>query len=173
MTRWFVLILIIIATLAVDQLTKRAVIDNLVLGETQRIVPSLAPFFQITRSENRGAAFGFLAQASDIFLILAVVIVGGMLYYYPRLPQGAWLSRLAFGLVCGGALGNALDRLQYGAVIDFIHYTIPDIISNVSNLADHAIVIGVLMLLWDSWRTQPDAGNTGNTHDTTPAEPSA
>jgi signal peptidase II len=54
--------------------------------------------------------------------------------------------------VCGGAIGNALDRLEYGAVIDFIHYTIPGVISNVSNLADHAIVFGVLLLVLESWR---------------------
>jgi signal peptidase II len=168
--RWLILLAIILVTLALDQLSKRAVIDNLLLGETQRPIPALAPFFQITRSENRGAAFGLFAQVGDIFLILAVIIVAGMIFYYPRLPEGAQLSRLAFGLVCGGALGNALDRLQYGAVIDFIHYSIPGVVSNVSNLADHAIVGGVLLLLWESWRGQPNADAP---QEATPAEPSA
>jgi signal peptidase II len=50
-------------------------------------------------------------------------------------------------------LGNALDRIQYGLVVDFIHYQIPGVISNVSNLADHAIVAGVLLFFVDSWRS--------------------
>jgi signal peptidase II len=55
------------------------------------------------------------------------------------------------GLICGGALGNVLDRLQHGFVVDFIHYQIPGVISNVSNLADHAIVLGVILIYVDSW----------------------
>ena len=150
--RWLNLFGIIAVVFALDQITKRLVLDSLALYETSRPIPALAPFFQLTRSENRGSAFGFLPQAGDIFLILAVVIIIAMIYIFPRLPDNAPLSRIAFGLVCGGALGNAADRLFYGVVIDFIHYTIPGLISNVSNIADHAIVLGVLLLLVESWR---------------------
>ena len=76
----------------------------------------------------------------------------GLFWYYPRIPHNARLSQIATGMVCGGALGNALDRIQHGHVIDFIHYRIPDVISNVSNLADHAIVLGVVLIFMDSWR---------------------
>lgn len=150
--RWVFLLVIVFAVLLVDQLSKRYVVTTLFIGQTIQPIPQLAPLFQITYSENRGAAFGFLPQAGDLFLILAVIIIVAMLIFYPRLPENARISRIAFGLVCGGALGNALDRLEYGVVIDFIHYTIPGIISNVSNLADHAIVVGVLLLLIESWR---------------------
>ncbi len=151
--RWLLLIAIIAVVLLVDQVTKRVVVDTLVVGQSLQPIPQLAPLFQITYSQNRGAAFGFLPQAGDVFLVLAVIIIIGMVIFYPRLPDKAHFSRLAFGLVCGGAIGNALDRLEYGAVIDFIHYTIPGVISNVSNLADHAIVFGVLLLVLESWRT--------------------
>jgi signal peptidase II len=154
------LISIILPVLALDQISKRIVVDTLVLYETMRPIPALAPFFQITRSENRGAAFGFLPQAGDFFLILAAIIIIVLIIYYPRLPENARLTRIAFGLVVGGALGNALDRFEYGVVVDFIHYTIPGVISNVSNIADHAIVIGVLMLLIESWRTEPAKATT-------------
>jgi signal peptidase II len=77
----------------------------------------------------------------------------------------------------GGALGNALDRATIGAVIDFIHYTIPNVISNVSNLADHAIVGGVILILFDSWVTEPRrrarerrSGEASGTADSPPAE---
>ena len=60
---------------------------------------------------------------------------------------------LATGIVVGGAIGNVIDRLQHGHVIDFIHYQIPGFVSNVSNLADHAIVGGVLLIIGESfWR---------------------
>ncbi|PJF23714.1 MAG: signal peptidase II, partial [Phototrophicales bacterium] len=109
--------------------SKRLIVEMLFLGETIRPIPALAPFFQITFIYNTGSAFGFLPQAGDVFLILAVVIVGALIFFYARIPPG--ISRIAVGLVCGGALGNAVDRLTYGAVVDFIHYQIPGVISNV------------------------------------------
>jgi signal peptidase II len=153
--RWVNLFGIVALVFAIDQITKRLVLGSLGLYETSRPIPALAPFFQLTRSENRGSAFGFLPQAGDFFLILAVVIVIAMIFLFPRLPEKATLSRIAFGLVCGGAMGNAADRILYGVVIDFIHYTIPGLISNVSNIADHAIMLGVLLLLVESWRGEP------------------
>jgi signal peptidase II len=150
--QWLRVFLIIAVVLIVDQVTKWIVVQQLMLGETVSPIPALARFFQITRSENNGAAFGFLPQAGDMFLIVAVLVVIAMLIFYPRIPSNAVLTRFATGLVCGGALGNAIDRLHYGAVIDFIHYQIPGVISNVSNLADHAIVFGVLMIFIESWR---------------------
>jgi signal peptidase II len=152
---WLPLILIIAAVLLVDQLSKRYIVDNLYIGETVQPIKGFAPFFQLTRSENTGSAFGFLPQAGDVFLVIAIVVVIGMIIFYPRMPEQAVLSRFALGLVCGGALGNAFDRIQYGAVVDFIHYQLPGVISNVSNLADHAIVIGVLIIFFESWRYDP------------------
>lgn len=159
MRRWLLLFLTIAAVLAVDQITKRIVVDTMLLGQSNQPIPAIADFFQITRSQNTGAAFGFLAQAGDIFLIIAVVVTVGLVLYYRTLPAQATLTRIGIGLVCGGALGNALDRIEYGAVVDFIHYQIPGVVSNVSNLADHAIVIGVIIIFIDSWRLErkPDA----------------
>jgi signal peptidase II len=163
---WLFLFTIIALVLLVDQVSKRIVVDTLAVHESRQVISALAPFFQITRSENRGSAFGFLPQAGDIFLILAFVIVIGMIIFFPRLPEKATVARIAFGLVCGGAMGNALDRLEYGAVVDFIHYTIPGVISNVSNLADHAIVVGVILLLLDSWRSGPEHSSAAAVADT-------
>jgi len=151
--KWMILLIMIALTLVVDQGTKQIIITQLYVGESVQPIPMLAPVFQITRSENTGAAFGFLSQASDIFLVIAIIVVIAMIAFYPRIPDKARITRYATGLVCGGALGNALDRLEHGAVIDFIHYTIPGVISNVSNLADHAIVFGVILILFESWRS--------------------
>jgi signal peptidase II len=154
-SEWLRLLAIIVVTLAVDQVSKRLIVESMFLGETIRPIPALAPFFQLTFIYNTGSAFGFLPQAGDVFLILAVVIVAALIFFYARIPPG--ISRIAVGLICGGALGNAVDRLTYGAVVDFIHYQIPGVISNVSNLADHAIVGGVLIMLIDSWRRPDEA----------------
>jgi signal peptidase II len=148
------LFVLIAAVIAVDQLAKRWVVDNLRVGESVQPIPAFAPFFQLTRSQNTGAAFGFLSQAGDIFLVIAMIVVVVMLYFYPRIPDNGRLSRIATGLICGGALGNAIDRLTYGHVIDFIHYQVPNLISNVSNPADHAIVLGVILLFIESWRSE-------------------
>ncbi len=158
--RWAKLLVIIIVILATDQITKRLIVGNLSVGETLRPIPALSPVFQITRSHNTGAAFGFIPQAGDLFLIIAIVVVIAMVIFYPRIPDDARVTRLATGLVCGGALGNALDRLTYGFVIDFIHYQIPGVISNVSNLADHAIVFGVILFFIQSWRSDRQKNNS-------------
>jgi signal peptidase II len=154
MRRWIVLFVIIAVVLIADQGSKWLVLQNLMAGETYRPIPALSPMFQITRSENSGSAFGFLPQASEIFLLIAIVVVIAMVVFYRRIPDHATLTQVAIALVCGGALGNALDRVQHGAVIDFIHYQIPGLISNVSNLADHAIVLGVILIFYESWRSE-------------------
>ncbi len=168
---WLFLLLVVVAVVAADQLSKRAVITHLRLGESFQPVPALYPYFQITHSENSGAAFGFLQQAGDLFLVIAVVVVAVMLYFYPRIPADGGLTRFAVGLIIGGALGNALDRVLHGAVIDFIHYQLPGVASNVSNLADHAIVIGVIVIFaatWNSDRKQAQEKATAEQPDDSP-----
>lgn len=173
---WLFLFAIILLVLAADQISKRLIVDNLRIGESRQPIPALSPFFQLTRSQNTGAALGFLPQAGDLFLVIAVIVVLGMLYYYPRIPAGATISRIATGLICGGALGNATDRLTYGYVVDFIHYQIPGLISNVSNLADHAIVLGVILIFIESWRSEranaPTSASKPETSASVPVEDS-
>jgi signal peptidase II len=152
--RWLFLLALIVGVLIADQASKRLIVTNLQMGENVQPIPVLVPFFQITRIQNTGAAFGFLSGAGDIFLVIAVIVVLAMLFYYPRLPANARVSRIATGLICGGALGNAIDRVIYGHVVDFIHYQIPGVISNVSNLADHAVVLGVILFFIESWRSE-------------------
>jgi len=153
MRKWILLAVASTITLIIDQLTKLWVVNNMQLYETIQPIPALAPLFQITRSTNTGAAFGILPMAGNAFLILAIVIVVVMLWYFRDTPAQARLVPIAVGMVIGGAIGNVIDRLQYGHVVDFVHYQIPDVISNVSNLADHGIVIGVLLIIGENlWR---------------------
>lgn len=150
---WVVLFALCGGTLVLDQFSKSMVTERLYPGEVVIPIPALGEFFRIIRSQNTGAAFGMFSGAGDIFSIIAIVASIGMMVVHWRSPANAWAQRIGLGLVMGGALGNVIDRLQYGHVVDFINYRIPGVISNVSNLADHAVVGGVLILVWLSWRT--------------------
>ncbi|MYD11543.1 MAG: signal peptidase II [Chloroflexi bacterium] len=153
MRKWLILGGSMSVTALADQASKQWILANLGVYESAQPLPALAPFFQLTRSSNTGAAFGILPMAGDVFLVIALLIIAGLLWYFREAPADGRLAPIAIGLVIGGAAGNVLDRLQHGHVIDFIHYQIPNLISNVSNLADHAIVFGVLLVIAESlWR---------------------
>jgi signal peptidase II len=157
MRRWVLLFTIIGVVLFLDQITKTLVVQSLAMYESVRPIPWLYPLFQITRSFNTGSAFGFLAGtafANYLFFVLAFIISGFLIWSYPRIEDDQRLARLATGMIIGGALGNAIDRIVYRHVVDFIHYQIPNVISNVSNVADHAIVFGVIIMLWASWQAE-------------------
>jgi len=154
MRRWTVLFVTTLGMIMVDQLSKQLVINSLALGESINLIPVLSPLFQITYSENTGAAFGLLPQAGPLFLLIAIIVVIALFIFYRRVPEKAMLTQIAIGLICGGALGNVINRLQYGAVVDFIHYQIPGIVSNVSNFADHAIVLGVILICLTQWQSE-------------------
>lgn len=151
MRKWFILLGAVLLMAFADQASKGWIVENLALYQSAQPLPALAPFFQLTRSANTGAAFGILPAAGNVFLLLAFIIIAAMLWQFRSAAPDALLLPLATGIVIGGALGNVLDRLQHGYVIDFIHYQIPGLISNVSNLADHAIVGGVLLILAESF----------------------
>ncbi|MCY4072446.1 MAG: signal peptidase II [Chloroflexi bacterium] len=151
MRKWFILVGAVIISALADQASKGWIVENLELYQSVQPIPSLAPFFQLTRSSNTGAAFGILPTAGNVFLLLAFLIIGIMLWQFRSAAPGARFLPLATGIVIGGAIGNVIDRLQHGHVIDFIHYQIPGLVSNVSNLADHAIVGGVLLIIGESF----------------------
>jgi signal peptidase II len=146
--RYASLFLIVGFILIADQLTKSWVRSSLALGETWAPIASLADFVRIVNWYNTGVAFGMLQGRGYMFAILAVIVSGVILYYYPRIPSSDRLLRLALSLQMAGALGNLIDRLtQDGRVTDFIW------IGNfpVWNIADASITIGVGVLLLSVW----------------------
>jgi signal peptidase II len=159
MRKWILFSIALVFVLFIDQAAKAWVVRNMALEETLEILPGLSPYLQLTRSANTGAAFGILPDSGPLFLILPIVIVAGMLFVMVRhVAARDILLPVALGLVVGGALGNLIDRFQYEHVVDFVHFRLPGVISNVSNFADHAIVIGVVLLIIDSllrdWRAK-------------------
>lgn len=138
--------------LLIDQISKNWVLANMQLGQTILVIPALHPFFQFTFSTNTGAAFGLLPMAGDVFMVAAIVISGVIFYFYWHTPQEAVAQQVGLALILGGAIGNVIDRIQHGFVVDFFHLMIPGVISNISNFADHFIVGGALLLLVDTLR---------------------
>ncbi len=170
---WLLFAVIVGITLAADQFSKSWIVQNLALGDTRQPIPALADYFQITHSANSGLAFGLFQQGSDLIRIFAILVVAALLFFYPRLPYDALLSRIAISLIVGGAVGNVLDRLQYDHVVDFIHYRIPGVVSNVSNIADHAIVLGVILILLEGLvfnRSKPDEATPSPAVSQTPQQ---
>lgn len=144
-----------------DQISKSYIAQH--FGEFEHI--SVLPILDITRMHNVGAAFSFLASASGwqrwVFITLAVVVSIGIIVWLLRLKSGAH-SLLACGLslVLGGALGNLIDRIRLGHVIDFIHFHWNGAYFPAFNVADSAITMGAACLLLDALfevRRKPDA----------------
>jgi signal peptidase II len=135
----------------VDQLTKTYITRH--FGEFE--FRSVLPVLDITRMHNVGAAFSFLASASGwqrwLFIGLAVGVSVAIIVWLCRLPQGAH-GFLAAGLalVLGGALGNVIDRIRLGHVIDFIHFHWDRAYFPAFNVADSAITVGAACLLLDA-----------------------
>jgi len=130
---------------ALDQYTKWLVRSNLSFTESwlPEQLQSLLPYMRIVYWHNTGAAFGLFQNGNVIFIILGFIVSGVIIYYYPHVSKEDWWLKLALGLQLGGALGNLIDRLQYGHVIDFISVgAFP-----VFNVADSAITVGTCILL--------------------------
>jgi signal peptidase II len=128
--------------IGLDQWTKRLVQTNLGLYETWTPIPALKGWFEFNYITNTGAAFGLFKNGNLVFIGVAIVVSVVVLYYYWHLPAGEWLLRLALGLQLGGAVGNLIDRLRIGNVIDFIHVRY----WFVFNLADASLVVGVALM---------------------------
>lgn len=144
---WLILFTVAALTLAVDQLSKWVVVRSLDYRETWVPIPLLEGIFDLTYTRNTGAAFGLAQEAGNIFLVVAVAVCVLIIYYYRRLPKGYFLVRFALGLEMGGALGNALDRITRGYVVDFFHlHGWP-----IFNIADSVIVLGVVILIVMMW----------------------
>jgi len=132
-----------------DQWTKWLVRTNIPAGESwlPTSLEWLSPYARIVHWYNRGAAFGMFQEGSMVFTVLAFIVIGAILYYYPQVSNTDWPLRLAMSMQLGGAIGNLIDRLTIGHVTDFISIgTFP-----VFNVADSSISIGCVVLLLGVW----------------------
>lgn len=140
--RWLALAALVVA---VDQLVKLWVTRTLVLGEDVTVLP----FLSWVRWHNEGAAFSILSDASGwqrwFFVVLAVGFVGFILYELRRLPREQPLMGLVYGLILGGAVGNLLDRIINGYVVDFVLVHWQSYYFPAFNVADSALTVGAVL----------------------------
>ncbi len=150
--RHLFLFVIALLVLGADQLSKAWAIENIPLNTILPILPPpLGEWFVLTHIKNSGAAFGLFPQLSLVFTFIALIVSFVIVAYYHSIPAGQWLVRLSLGMQLGGAIGNLIDRLRFGAVTD-LFYVRP---FPVFNIADAAIVTGVGVLMFHLWRTAP------------------
>ncbi len=133
-----------------DQISKQWIVDHLEYAE----VIVVNGWFNVTRLHNTGAAFSFLADASGwqhwLFVGLGLVVATAILLWMRHLKQQAWLAA-ALALMLGGALGNVVDRVRYGYVVDFIHVHYEQWFWPAFNVADSALTVGAVMLVVESF----------------------
>jgi signal peptidase II len=145
--------------IALDQWTKHLAIEHLVYRERVPVVPG---FWDWNLTHNTGAAFSFLANAGgwqhQFFIALAVIISALLTYWLYRTERTDWRTALPFALIVAGALGNVIDRVRFGYVVDFIHWYFRGYDWPVFNVADSCIVVGAVLMVAFGFRKTPAGG---------------
>lgn len=170
MTKALYFFVTIVLVMVLDQWTKILVLSHFEYGESLMMIRD---FFSLTYVRNTGAAFGFLASANPSFRvpfffavpIIAMVILG---FLYRDLPKSSRWRALALGLVTGGAIGNLIDRVRLGYVVDFLDFHYQNIYYFPAfNVADSAICVGVAILLLSTMdkNLEKDTGKKENSSD--------
>lgn len=135
-----------------DQLSKLWVVRHLPAYTPVDWIPQLASLFSCTFVKNTGVAFGLFPQLGGLFTIFSLVVIAGILIFQRAIAGTDLWMHGALGLVTGGALGNLIDRLTRGYVVDFIDVNFWPLREwPVFNIADSAIVVGVTILLLDAF----------------------
>ena len=151
------LVLIALVVISLDQLTKRAVQQNLALGEALLVFPPWE-FVRIVHWVNTGAAFGMFQGGNAVLIGLTVAITLAILIYYQTLPEDHLFQRICLALIVGGSIGNLIDRLTLGYVVDFVAVgRFP-----VFNLADSCVTVSVFLLLISTIIEERKAQSTEN-----------
>ena len=147
--RYAVLGAISLATVVLDQASKAQVMEAMRLHESIPIIPD---FFSLTYIRNPGAAFGLLASSGTLFRLIFFAVTSlfavgllGMIFF--RLRPDDWIGQVSIAAIFGGAIGNLLDRVRYGEVIDFLDFYVDRYHWPAFNVADAAISVGVFFLI--------------------------
>jgi signal peptidase II len=153
--KYMILAAITFVIVALDQYTKMVVHSSFELGESIRVIQG---FFNLTYVRNVGAAFGIFGQSHEtfrqiFFLSVPPIAVGIIIYFIYNLPDDERSEIYALSFISGGAVGNYIDRLRFGYVIDFMDFHIQEKYSwPAFNVADMAIVCGVGFLIYKMFR---------------------
>lgn len=145
--------IIILSTILViiDQVSKIIVINNLTNNKSVEVIKS---FFYLTYTNNTGAAFSILTGKRILLILVSLIVIGILIYYIKKTKIEKKINKIALSLVIGGSIGNLIDRIIKGAVIDFLDFKIFGYNYPIFNLADTFIVLGVFLLLIGMFRKE-------------------
>jgi len=134
----------------IDQITKAVILSFIPLYRSIAVVPG---FFSLTHIQNPGGAFGFMSNQSSsllniIFLFVVSLAICLVFYFYINTPKKYNLLSTGFALIFGGAIGNMIDRIRFGKVVDFLDFYIGDFHWPAFNVADSAISVGIVIFLF-------------------------
>ncbi|MCH5298319.1 MAG: signal peptidase II [Ruminococcus sp.] len=146
----YLIIILSILLAGIDQLIKYLVVENLKPISTVEVIPGL---FSLTYVENRGAAFGMLSNARWIFILFTLIIIALIIFVLFKYRVNSKLFNIAVILIIGGGIGNLIDRIFYGFVVDYLSVSF---FPPVCNFADYCITIGaaimvIYLLFFSSW----------------------
>ena len=144
----------------IDQLTKAWIISGIDLREVGRVFVA-DPIFNFTWVENRGVSFGLFGDGSARWFLslFSIVVAAGLGYWATKADRRLLIT--AIGLIMGGAIGNVIDRVRFGFVVDFLDFSGTGFFPWVFNVADSAITIGVILLIVDSLLSERAAAKVG------------
>jgi len=145
--------LIALILLSLDQLSKYLIRQRMSLAES---IPVIKSIFHITYVENTGIAFGFFPQGHSLFIIISLIIILVIVFFERKKALQSPRERFCLGLVLGGALGNLIDRLRFGFVIDFLDFRIWPVF----NLADSGVCIGGILIAFFLLKKLSNKGKT-------------
>lgn len=133
-----------VTVIAVDQLTKEIIVREIGSGAARRSIEIIPGFFNLTFVRNTGSAFGLFQGQSALLTVLAIGAIVFLAGYYFRKARHDSLVAIALALQLGGAVGNVIDRIRYGYVVDFFDFPRWPTF----NVADSAITVGVVLLMY-------------------------
>jgi signal peptidase II len=140
---WGVFLGIPIVVVALDQLTKAWLVANVARGEIREVVGETV---RLVYHQNSGALFGLFRDQAILFGLLSMVVIGLIVAYHARSVRSRYMS-IALGFLLGGAIGNLIDRLRHGFVVDFVDIGIGDLRFYTFNVADAAISTAIVLLV--------------------------
>ncbi len=150
-----VLLILAVIIFIADQLTKLWIAQNLpfgVYGESSGAIRVIKGFFYLVHVGNTGAAWSMFSGQSVMLAVLAAATIVAIYFWRAALGLRDRLAQICFGLLCGGIVGNLVDRLVHGHVIDFIDLHFGTYIYPTFNVADSGICVGVFLYLWQNLR---------------------
>lgn len=152
--KYWVLLIVCVGILLLDQWTKQRIVEELPL---YRKVTVIQGFFNLTHVRNTGGAFGIFGGerggvGSILFVVVSLIAIGAIVFLFVKIRENEKTLAFSFSLILSGAIGNLIDRLRYGEVIDFLDFHLFSYHWPAFNIADSAICVGIGLLALELWK---------------------